>query len=199
MTTEKIHTLLVVDFDSTLIDSPRPNPGKEIWEKKKGKKYPHKGWWGRKESLDTDVFNIKYFPTILSIVNQGINNPNTKVIILTSRLEKLRFEVEKILKLNNIYVDELIMKKGNEDKGDVILNYVKNNPDLKQIDVYDDFANKQENKILELTKIKNDLPDDIEYNLYYVENGGVNSLLESTSKFKKMLFEEIIKIKSQYL
>jgi hypothetical protein len=113
--------LTVFDFDATLINTFSPEEGKPMWEKFYGKPYPHKGWWGRKESLDTNVFDIKPFPNILSILRKDMADPDTTTIILTSRLEKLRPELENILKLNNINVDELITKKGREDKGDIIL------------------------------------------------------------------------------
>ena len=56
--------LYVFDFDATLIDTPLPEEGREIWKEKHGFPFPSKsadeveqnkkitGWWGRKESLD---------------------------------------------------------------------------------------------------------------------------------------------------
>lgn len=186
--------LSVYDYDGTLINTFSPEEGKPIWEKFYGQPYPHKGWWGRKESLDTNVFDIKPFPNILSRLQDDINNQETMTIILTSRIEKLRPELENILKLNNIIVDKLITKKGNEDKGDIILKLANYNPDLEQIDIYDDFAGKLPNKINEITKIINELSIDIQYNIYYVENGHIE-LLESTNNLIKMIQEEINKFK----
>ena len=100
--------LAVYDFDGTLMDSPMPDPGKQIWKEKTGEEYPHKGWWGRKESLNTDVFDIKPFPSILSLLKKDVSDPDTHTIILTSRLERLRPELENILRLNGIVVDDLI-------------------------------------------------------------------------------------------
>jgi len=186
--------LCVVDFDGCLFNTPEPLEGKPMWEKHYSQPYPHKGWWGRKESLDTNVFDIKPIPSILNKLKSDVADKNTVVIILTSRMEKLRPEIENILKLNNIVVDEVIMKKGREDKGDVILKIADYNPDLEQIDVYDDFAGKLPNKITELTKIMNDLPYDVQYNIYYVENGNTE-LLESTNNLIKMIQEEINNLK----
>lgn len=182
--------LTIYDFDGTLINSPEPLEGKPMWEKFYGQPYPHKGWWGRKESLDTNVFDIKPFPNILSILQDDINDPETTTVILTSRMEKLRPELENILNLNNIHVDELITKKGREDKGDVILNIQKYNDDLEEIVVYDDFANKQPNKIAEYTKIKDVLPNNIQYHIFYVENDRT-VLMESNNILLKMIQEEL--------
>lgn len=186
--------LAIFDFDGTLMNTPQPEWGKEMWREKKGEPYPHKGWWGRAESLDTDVFKIKPFPIIYSKLKEDVADPETKTIILTSRLEKLRPQVQNILDQNNIHVDELIMKRGGEDKGDVIMQFVKNNEDLKKIVAYDDFAGGRDKKIEEYTKIKNDLPDDIDYDIYYVKDGKA-TLMESSNHLLQIIREEIIKLK----
>jgi hypothetical protein len=187
--------LVIYDFDGTLIDSPEPDPGKQIWKEKTGEEYPHKGWWGRKESLNTDVFDIKPFPTILSKLKNDMLDSDTYTIILTSRMEKLRPQLENILQLNGITVDQLITKRGNEDKGDVIMKFIQQNPELREIVAYDDFAGGMENKIAEYTKIKDLIPDGIIYDIYYVENGKTR-LMESTNLLLNMILEEIRKFKS---
>lgn len=198
MTTKKhkiIKRLCCYDFDGTLIDSPEPDPGKQIWKEKTGEEYPHDGWWGRKESLNTDVFEIKTFPSIVVKLQADMADPDTSTIILTARMEKLRPELENILNLNNITVDQVIMRKGAADKGDVIMNIQKYNPDLEVIDVYDDFSNMKPKKIAEFTKIKDQLPSNIEYNIFYVEEGRIQ-LMESVNKMVNIIHEEIIKFKS---
>jgi hypothetical protein len=154
------------------------------------------GWWGRAESLDTEVFDIKPFPNILSQLKKDVVNPNAYVIILTSRREKLRPQVEKILADNNIVVDDVILKYGNETKGDVILSYLKAMPDLVKIDVYDDFAGGMENKIREFTDIENQIPDGVEYNIYAVDEGrDTFHLLESTNNVLNIIYEELRNLK----
>ena len=51
--------LVIFDFDQTLMDTLGKEEGLKIWKEKTGQDYPHKGWWGRKESLDLDVFDIE--------------------------------------------------------------------------------------------------------------------------------------------
>lgn len=188
--------LAIYDFDGTLMDTPSPEGGKEQWSEKKGMPYPHVGWWGRAESLDTEVFDIKPFPNILSQLKKDVVNPNAYVTILTSRLEKLRPQVEKILSDNGIVVDDVLLKRGNETKGDVILSYLKKMPDLKKIDVYDDFAGGEERKIKEFTNIINQIPEDIEYNIYAVEERGDSfELMESTNNVLNIILEELRNLK----
>jgi len=182
--------LAVYDFDGTLMDSPEPETGKPQWEKVKGEPYPHKGWWGRAESLDTDVFDIKPFPNILALLKADMADPDTTTIILTSRMEKLRPQLENILALNGIVVDELITKRGAEDKGDVILKIENYNQDLEEIVVYDDFAGGMQNKITEYTKIKDLILPKVQYNIYYVNNDRI-SLMETSNILLRMINEEI--------
>ncbi len=185
--------LAVFDFDGTLIDSPEKEEGKKVWSEKKGQQYPYDGWWGRKESLDTSVFDIKPFPNVLAQLDKEKNTPDTDVIILTSRREKLRPYLQKILDDNDIVVDDMILKRGNEGKGDVILRIENYNDDLVEIVVYDDFMEKDAGKIAEYTKIQNMLRDDVSYELYYVNNGNI-SLMESDNEIVDMIQEEIRKL-----
>ena len=110
-------------------------------------------------------------------------------------MEKLRPQIEIVLNNNNIVVDDVILKRGGEGKGDVIMNIVKYNPDLKEILVYDDFMNKNAAKIAEYTKIQDDLPQDIHYHLFFVDNGKI-SLLESNNILLGIILEEIHNFKS---
>lgn len=194
--------LAVFDFDGTLMNSPEKEVGIPQWEKVKGQPYPYKGWWGRRESLDTDVFDIRPYPKVLAQLEKEKATPDTQVIILTSRMEKLRSEVEKILNMNGIVVDDVILKRGDEDKGDVILKIERYNQDLKEIVVYDDYTNRDAGKIAEFTKIKNQLSPEIKYTLYYVDNDRISLLegsgsvsFDSTIRLLKMINEEINNLK----
>jgi len=194
--------LAVFDFDGTLIDSPDKENGMRLWKEKNGQPYPHKGWWGRRESLDTTLFDIKPFPNVLAQLEKEKSLPDTSVIILTSRMEKLRPEVEKILDMNGIVVDDVILKRGNESKGDVILRIKNYNPDLNDIVVYDDFMDRDAGKIAEYTKIKDKLSPDVQYDLFFVDNDNIRPLegegnvsFGSTNRLLEIIQEEIINFK----
>ena len=188
--------LAIYDFDGTLMDTPSPETGKEQWSQAKGMPYPHVGWWGRAESLDNEIFDIKPFPNILSQMKKDVVNPNAYVVILTSRREKLRPQVEKILADNGIVVDDVLLKRGNETKGDVILSYLRSFPDLQKIDVYDDFAGGEERKVKEFTDIVNQIPDNVEYNIYAVdERQDRFHLMESTNNVLHIIMEELKNLK----
>lgn len=180
-----IKRLAAFDFDGTLMNSPEKEEGKIEWQEKTGQPYPHLGWWGRPESLDLNVFDIKPFPTVLHQLKREQSQPDTFVIVLTSRQEKLRSQVQAVLDANDIHVDKLDMKYDWKDKGQKILNYIKQFPDLTEINVYDDM----EEHIIAYEAIKAQLPENIVLNIYHANKG--NIALTENVKLKKIIQEEV--------
>jgi len=181
-----IERLCAFDFDGTLVQSPLPDDGKKKWEEFYNKPYPYIGWWSRIESLDLNVFDIKTYPSVYNQLKRELSIPNTYVIILTSRMEKLRPQIEKILELNGVYVHKIDMKKNNQSKGDRIIDYIKEFPNLKEINVYDDRLSDIES----YEKIINIIPDDIELNIYLVSDGKI-ILYNHKDKLNEIIREEI--------
>lgn len=189
-----IKRLIAFDFDGTLIDSPMPDIGKKIWKEKTGTEFPYIGWWGRPESLDMNVFDIKPFPSVLAQLNKDKSTPDTYVIVLTSRRKKLQPQLQAILDANNIIVDKLDTKYDNSEKGDRILRYLQEFPDLIEISVYDD----RDSDIVAYKSIINKIPKNITFNIYLAENGDF-ALIDSNNKLNNIIREEIENFKSMYL
>ena len=183
-----ITKLVAIDFDDTLSNSPHPEEGKEIWKEKTGQEFPYTGWWSKPESLDTNVFNITMFENIKSILTKEGNSPDTYVVILTSRLERLRPQIQAILDVNNVHVDRLDMRADEKqtEKGEKILKYISEFPDLEEIDVYDD----KESNILSYKQIEDKIPSTITFQIFYSNNGNVR-LMEASDKIIDIIDEEI--------
>lgn len=181
-----IKRLAAFDFDATLINSPEKELGKQMWSQAMGQQYPHQGWWGRPESLDLNVFDIKPFPSVLNQLNKELSTPDTYVIILTSRLDKLRPQVEAVLNANNIHVHKVDMKRSEKTKGQKILDYINKYPSLTEINVYDD----RDSDIQSYESIRVMIPDTIEFNIYFASNGTLK-LLKPESKLTEIIKEEI--------
>jgi hypothetical protein len=181
-----IKRLIAVDFDGCLINSFSPEAGKLMYEKYYQKKFPWNGWWGRPESLDLNVFDIKPFPSVLNQLKEEQAKPNTYVIILTSRMEKLRPQVQAVLDVNHIVVDKLVMRHAESDKGKKILRYLIEFPELNEINVYDD----RDKDIQSYIAIRNQIPKDIRFNIYLAKEGKI-SLLENKFKILNIIREEI--------
>lgn len=184
-----ITKLAVFDFDATLMDTPMPDEGKIIWKEKTGEEYPHVGWWGRKESLDTTVFDINPFPSVENALKDAYNNPNTYTVLLTSRLEKLRPEVEKILNQHNIDVDEILLKKTNQEKNERVEEILSRFDSIDTVNLYDD----REKEFNVYRKLKEKFSDKT-INIYKADQGKI-SIIEgknsNVSYIKKIINEEI--------
>jgi hypothetical protein len=116
--------------------------------------------------------------------------PDTYVIVLTSRQEKLRPQVQAVLDANNIHVNKLDMKYDWKDKGQKILNYIQKFPDLKEVSVFDDM----EEHIVAYNAIKDQIPEHIKFNIYLANNGTL-ALTEAKVNLIGIINEEIQKLK----
>lgn len=165
-----IKRLSIFDFDSTLVNSPFPEEGIPFWEKTTGQKYPHgKSWWSKPESLDLNIFDIKPIPTVYNQFKREKRIPDTLVFILTSRNEKLRPFVQKVMNEHGIDAELVMEENDGKTKGDKIIDLIPWYPDLEEINVYDD--RQKEIKIYE--SIRNEIPENIVFNVYQINNGNI--------------------------
>lgn len=180
--------LAFYDMDGTLMDTPLPEEGKLHWKEKTGENYPHLGWWSRAESLDTKVFDIKPFPAVLSQLKNDTARPDTRTVLLTNRIEKLRPAVMNLLITNGISFDEYSLKNGGEEKDNRIERYFHRYPDVTEITFFDD----REKEIDIVSTLKNRIGDDVTISIYQVIDGNI-TLVESYNKLKSIIVDEISK------
>jgi hypothetical protein len=138
---DNITRIAVFDFDGTLSDTPMPDTGRVEYEKITGSPWLHKGWWGRPETLDMDIFDIKPIPSVISAYKEERANPNTLVVMLTGRIPKLSSEVEKILSSYGLRFDVYEYNNGGatlNSKIDTMERLLKQYPNVKSIKMWDD-------------------------------------------------------------
>lgn len=181
-----ITTLSFYDMDGTLLDTPLPDQGKQIWLEKKGSPYPYEGWWGRPESLDSTLFDIKPFPSVLNQLKRDQTKSDTYTVLLTSRMVKLQPQIETLLKQNGITFHDLSLKSGGEDKDVRIAKYLKKFPQVHTINVYDD----RDKEILLFTKMKDDLEGEYQVNIYRVTDGNF-ALVSGKNPLERIVSEEV--------
>lgn len=181
-----ITTFSFYDMDGTLLDTPMPEDGKRIWQEKTGTPYPHQGWWGRPESLDSTVFDIKPFASVLNQLRSDQTKNDTYTVLLTSRLTKLQPQIETLLKANGITFDDLSLKSGGEDKDARIMTYLKKFPQVHTINIYDD----REKEMVIFSKMKDQLKGDYQVNIYRVTDGKI-ALVEGENSLGRLISEEI--------
>lgn len=127
------------DFDNTLVEVPNAGFGKFYWEKKTGKKYPHIGWWSKKESLDMDVFKFDPIEEVVVKLKRDFEDEHCWTVLLTNRVDKLKVEVNNILENNGISLDEFKMSRpGSTSKIQRIKEVLNDLPQSHLIEIYDD-------------------------------------------------------------
>jgi len=138
---DNITKISIFDFDGTLMATPEPETGMKIYKEKTGKDWPFQGWWGRNESLDMDIFDIKPISSVIADYNKERVKPNTRVIMMTGRIPKNADYVEKILNKYNITFDEYIYKKASDTlsfKINKLEEMLKSYSKLKEIEIWED-------------------------------------------------------------
>jgi hypothetical protein len=115
--------LAFFDMDGCLMDTPHPEVGKKQWAEHYGKEYPAQGWWGRLESMDLDVFNIKPKNEVLNYYKE-LYSKNVICRILTSRLPKFEPLIKSLLIDNDIDMEEILTMKPPYTKGERIVHTV---------------------------------------------------------------------------
>jgi tRNA nucleotidyltransferase/poly(A) polymerase len=165
---EKYKKAVFYDFDGTLMNSPMPDQGKVIYKEKTGLNYPHLGWWGRPESLDLNIFDIKPNPDVYRQFKLDSTDYNTYVVLLTNRIGKLSSEVKSVLEKNNIFFDFYSFKEDSRTKGDRVLDIVNNKlKDVARIEFYDDDD-------VQLMSVSDSLDNSqYSYDVYKVSNGKI--------------------------
>jgi len=109
--------LICFDFDGTLCHTPEPLQGEKIWLEKTGTVWPYRGWWGKEESLDTDIFDIPVNDWVYKKYLEAIADDEAYVILATGRLDKalnMRNRVESILIKNNLSFDSVYLNTGGD-------------------------------------------------------------------------------------
>lgn len=136
-----INKIAIFDFDGTLMDTPLPEKGKKEWEEKTGSPYPHKGWWSKRESLDTEVFDIQPIRPTIDEYEKYSKEKNTLLIMLTGRLPNQSDQVEQILHDNNLIFDEYHYKDDGDtffSKINTINSLLNRFPNVESIVMYED-------------------------------------------------------------
>jgi hypothetical protein len=149
-----IYTIDIFDFDGTLVNSPQNNDdNKLLWEEKTGRKwkrnkkgkYSH-GWWGVKESLNPDIFDISFIEETKKQALQSFDDLETLTILMTGRMPFFSDYVFEILRRNNMdrfarYIFNDTSLRTLDYKIQKIEEMIQEFPTVKEINMWDDREN----------------------------------------------------------
>lgn len=141
---KEITKIAIFDFDGTLADTPDREDGIPLWEVKTGEEYPHKGWYSKRESLDSEVFNIKLIESTIRDYMVESKDPNTKVIMLTGRMSNQADQIEELLSKNGVVFEEYHYKERGDtftSKINSIKKIVDQNPNVTLVEMWEDRLN----------------------------------------------------------
>lgn len=109
--------LVCFDFDDTLFNTPKPEEGKPLFLEKTGNIWPHRGWWGKSETLDLDIFDIPLNEWVHDKFLEFSEKSENFVILATGRLKKvdgMKENIDRIFKKNEIKFDEVHLNWGGD-------------------------------------------------------------------------------------
>ena len=134
--------LKVFDLDGTLLTTPIDTPqNRNKWFEHYKTEWPYIGWWGRIESMDENVWDIKPIDNVVDDYNKAVNDPENLVVMITGRLHKLSEKVMFFLRKYNLVFDHYLFNKGGETSRDKIKQLsviLKDNPTIKHVEMWDD-------------------------------------------------------------
>ena len=138
---DTIKRIAVFDFDGTLVDTPTPERGKVEYRRATGESWPHKGWWGRSETLDMDIFKMPLISSVISDYESERETADTLVVMLTGRIQRLSHEVELILATYGLRFDGYYYNNGGSTldfKIGVLNRLLKEHPNVQSVELWDD-------------------------------------------------------------
>ena len=137
---QPVEELQVYDFDGTLVNTPTPETGMKMYEEATGERWPHVGWWGRKESLEPPMVHtagpaMEEFHALMSV-------SQASRVMMTGRRSHLAPYVEDILREFNVVCDEYIFNGTRQDtltyKLYELRRLVATHPELKRVKIWED-------------------------------------------------------------
>lgn len=140
---QTIKKIAVFDFDGTLISTELPETGKVKWKEVKGQDWPHKGWWGRAESLDINIFDNNVIEPVIKDYQIQKQQEDTLVIMLTGRRSIFDKEVKLILDKHGLEFHREYYNTGGETitcKLKTLNMLLKEFPHVEQVTLWEDRA-----------------------------------------------------------
>lgn len=136
-----IKKLVGFDFDTTLVETVAPEEGRAIWELKTGTEWPYRGWFGRAESLNLEVFEMPINDFTYPLYLKYRKDPEAYCFLATGRIVKLKKEVMRVLDHHNFQFDDVFLNPHSNTftfKMELFDKIIANNPQAEEFILIDD-------------------------------------------------------------
>eukprot|EP00794_Sanderia_malayensis_P008777 gene8777-9715_t len=145
--TEHITSLFIFDFDGTLFHVPEQSLGRRQYKELTGVTWPHKGWFGRPESLQ---FPLRSYPGPAFVqFKEHIERAGSLTVLLTARRQCVKDGIEEVLQQHGIHPQKKFLKPMTEDdsyktnrspnfKTGLVKDLLKAYPNVDHVKIWDD-------------------------------------------------------------
>ena len=161
-----IKVLNVYDFDRTLFFTHGAEEGKAKYELAFGVQYPHKGWFGREESL-SDELEIEANKQIRTIYDVLKAEDDSLSIVISNRTFQLKDRLEQFLSDRGYNFDAIILKSGKVSKSERLQEFWENYPSVDKINVFDDMDDSL-SQYQQLRNLYSIYREDLDFNIFKV-------------------------------
>ena len=161
-----IRVLNVYDFDKTLFFTHGAEEGKAKYELAFGSEYPHKGWFGREESL-SDELEIEANKQMRTIYDVLKAEESSLSILISNRTFQLKDRLEQFLLDRGYSFDAIILKSGRVSKSERLQEFWENYPSVNKINVFDDMDDSL-SQYQQLRSLYSIYREDLDFNIFKV-------------------------------
>lgn len=169
-----IKVLNIFDFDGTLFDTPGADAGKKDYERVFKTRYPHKGWFGREESL-SDELDIPPVESTRQFYEELSQKPDSLTVVISDRAFFLKDRMSQFLSDRGYKFDDILLKYGNTGKAERLQDFWENHQDVQEINVFDDRQSALD-QYISLKDLYSIYRDDLQFNIYRVSDGAVRKV-----------------------
>jgi hypothetical protein len=180
-----VSKLIIYDFDGTLFNSPDSETGKDLYKDVTGEPWPHRGWWGRLETLSPPLVPEMpgpewYITKSVESCKNDLSDPEATVVLMTGRPNQFRRRITQILDHAGLKMDGYFLTGQPGTVGsstfEIKFNFILGllNPNYKTLEIHEDrpdqilkfkaFVPEVKTKFPNIEKIViNDIPNNVSH------------------------------------
>jgi hypothetical protein len=136
----EITKISVFDFDETIVRMPSYTASKHVERATDGAhKFPTPySFYDHPLSLDRSLHNIQFISPVLDDWRLSVHDQSSKTILITHRIEELKYDVKKVLSTTGLGFDAYYYLGRVTEKFDTLVRELEENPSINEVNIYED-------------------------------------------------------------